>query len=90
MIKKTCQICKRKFNRLTVVKGKALCYVCKRRTLTTIPTYGRAVFTLEKALSKSYNVFLTTTASGRPTGLISTPRVLIGRKVELILADDEK
>jgi hypothetical protein len=46
-------------------------------------------YTLEEALNKVYNVYFTL-YNGKPSSVrINIPKVLMGRKVRLILVDEE-
>jgi len=84
-----CDNCIKK-QKLRAFKGKLLCYACCRKQMTYFGS-RRPVITLDQALTKVYEVLPVITNKGLGLlGVANFPRVMVGRKFNLILVEEKE
>ena len=83
---KTCMECGKSYLNLHRYKDKFLCYYCYRKKQNII---HQAVggMSLEKALSKTYEIRPYINNKGNITAVRGFPRALAGHKVKLVLVE---
>lgn len=86
----TCERCQAQPRILRYYKGKRLCWPCfKELALKGFNQLGSRKYSLEQALDRVYTI-QGYNIKGTIRGTKSFPAILIGHKVRLVLADDEK
>lgn len=89
-IKKSCDQCKQEVKYLRQVKNERLCYRCYRKTMKcSMPLWGLGLVPLEEAIKKVRIVMgVFPPSHGSPSGIINVPRCFIGKRVRVILAEE--
>ena len=87
-IKKECDNCKLKFNKLYRRYGRFYCHNCFRKTLTPMVQL-RGRMSLEKALSKEYNIGVGG-SNKNICGTTTFPMVLIGKRFKIVLVEGDE
>ena len=85
-----CDLCKKPHRTRGTIAYKNLfvCKPCYLKLTARIPTPLRdGAFSLEKALNKTYKVIGYITNRGHLVASFSTPSILIGHKIKLVLVD---
>lgn len=90
-IKKICYKCNKKFNKTFIYKGGFYCILCYRSFFNKMPQIGQTGFSIERALSKIYLIKEKVNTGNRsPNGYLYFPKCLIGKKIKIILIDENK
>jgi hypothetical protein len=88
---KECDDCMKKTRHIRIYRGEFLCYSCYYKRMTIMPQYGANCISLRDALKKTREVKGYCYGQNEsPKGVIFVPRVLIGRKVKVVLAEEGK
>jgi len=92
---KICEECGHMIRQIRYFKGKYYCYNCYMKHAKKMSEYGEffeppAIKTLDEALNKIRIVRGYINNRGTLYANISLPSVLVGKKIKLILVEDEK
>jgi len=82
-IKKSCESCGLKYNKLRKFKGENLCFKCYRKKAHIIGNND----SLDEALNKVRTVKGWKNGKNGRKGVMGIPTILIGRKVKLVLVE---
>lgn len=91
MVKRLCEICKRRTNKLWNYNSKKLCFSCYSLFRPKIGFYKSGKYkSLKEAISQDYEVKGYLKKNKKQTVLqayLNVPAILIGHKIKIVLAD---